>query len=100
MKSAESAQKATAWAQHLKSQKSSGNSIHEYCKEKSLSRHQFGYWQRRLKKRQSPLVQNGSAFVRALPVLSNPVQVVSPAPRHLDAKWVADFVLHLQMGSK
>lgn len=94
----QSNEKVVLWQKRIQEQKSSGQSKAAFCRERNLSRFQFDYWLKRLKKVSvmTKAAATISPFIRA--------EVIQPeipyGQLNLDPKWVAEFVLHLQRGSR
>ena len=63
-------ERAQFWQQHVAEWKASGLSGHAFCKQHSLTYHQFVYWRRRLSDPDSrdPVSAGSSGFARVVPV--------------------------------
>ena len=96
--------KAESWSRIIKAKESSGLKTMEFCRQQGLSRYQFDYWRKRLRKVPVPSLVNkelapfkkSKSFVKA-EVLASPM-VRDQRKFSLDPKWVAEFLLHLQGG--
>ena len=98
--------KAESWSRIIKSKESSGMKTMDFCRQQGLSRYQFDYWRKRL--RRSPIKaepeklpsikkqKNLQSFAKAevLPLTDQKQQ----QGFSMDPKWVAEFLLHLQGG--
>lgn len=83
------------WRQHIIASERFPGSLREFCKHKGISLSNFHYWRNKFSNEsQGQLIQNPNPFV---PVAVEQTQVMSSMP---DASWLAELILHLQMGSK
>ena len=69
----------------------SGSQV-KFCRERGLSIHIFQYWRKKIMDKN---VSSSKALVSATPFI--PIQIEPASRRELpDARWVAEFILHLQ----
>lgn len=95
--SANQGQGSEFWSNHISQAYSHSDGVQAYCQTNDLCVQTFYSWKRRLRANSPKRVS-----VTTNPFL--PVKVESPTTTKMsglpDAKWVAEFILHLQTGLK
>ena len=95
----ESQNRRSTWQRHLDDQLSSGLSQRDFCASRGLSLASFGYWKRRLGRRDSAHAQE-PMFVPIRPDrprsesvrLSHPAGLTVEIPIGSDVRWIRRFV--------
>jgi len=82
-------EKRRTWTAHIEAWKNSDLSQVEYCREKSLSRHQFTYWNCKLRKKDP---------VTFVPILGTPLRCQDPAPNQAPIKLIIDSRYQVEIG--
>lgn len=97
MKSTIDSKKVKFWRSHMAGAAAREGSLRSYCERAGITVHCFHYWKRRL----AGKVKHDSAPSAAGQFVAVNVERVSPiAPPMPDARWVAEFVMHLCGGGR
>ena len=88
MKSVTKFDRAQFWRHHISRRRALNSRVTQYCRAEGLSPFTFRYWEKKLGGGSRPL----PAFVpvEVVPVLPTAKETLLP-----DAKWLAEFILHL-----
>jgi hypothetical protein len=82
-------EKRRTWTAHIEAWKNSDLSQVEYCREKNLSRHQFTYWNCKLRKK------DAVTFVR---ISGTPLRSQDPRHNHAPIKLIVDSRYQIEIG--